>query len=114
MFPIMGRPYCHGATHIFNPFTIIYSEATKMDDLMKPFVRDGTSNVGQFGHTNQRDTGRILFGSISTMYYPGVKERGLNVLTTCFSQASFARAASSSSRFLSLESSSSIQLVSVW
>ena len=38
-----------------------------MDDLMKPFVRDGTSNAGQFVHTNQRDTGRILFGNISTM-----------------------------------------------
>ena len=41
------------------------------------------------------------------------KQSGL-VLTTCFSQASLALAASSSSRFLSLESSSSIQLVSVW
>ena len=57
MFPIMGWPYCHGATHIFNLFTIIYSEATKMDDLMKPFVRDGTSNASQFVHTHQHDMG---------------------------------------------------------
>lgn len=111
MFPIMGWPYCHGATHIFNLFTIIYSEATKMDDLMKPFVRDGTSNASQFVHTHHRDIGRMV---AFLPQDPGVKERVLNVLTTCFSQASFARAASSSSRFLSLESSSSIQLVSVW
>ena len=82
-----------------------------MDDLMKPFVRDGTSNASQFVHTHQRDIGRMV---AFLPQDPGVKERGLNVLTTCFSQASFARAASSSSRFLSLESSSSIQLVSVW
>ena len=57
MFPFMGWPYCHGATHIFNPFAIIYSEATKMDDLMKPFVRDGTSNAGSFTRTERIPVG---------------------------------------------------------
>ena len=84
-----------------------------MDDLMKPFVRDGTSNAGSFTRTERIP---VEFWPMTFLPHLGeqVKWGGLSVLTTCFSQASLARAASSSSRFLNFESSSSIQLVSVW